>query len=156
MAAIFLFYQYQHLMCQVPANEHSWQVWFKLTRSFFCYINKLIFNEMMRRSAFYKTNTLGWIFIVLADWNNSPQTCCPTRTHYPDSVPKSYLILLNTAWLSEKKQIPMLLSLGWLIIPLMLSEWFEKRIEMWKLKDVAKIIQQLSGQWVILEALGDL
>jgi hypothetical protein len=35
--------------------------------------NKLIFNEMMMRSALYQTNTLSWIFIVLAPWNNSLQ-----------------------------------------------------------------------------------
>ena len=35
--------------------------------------NKLIFNEMMMRSALYWTNTLSWIFIVLAHWNNSPR-----------------------------------------------------------------------------------
>ena len=34
--------------------------------------NKLIFNEMMMRSALYYTNTLSWIFIVPAHWNNSP------------------------------------------------------------------------------------
>jgi len=28
--------------------------------------SKLIFNEMMMKSALYKTNTLGYIFIVLA------------------------------------------------------------------------------------------
>jgi len=28
--------------------------------------NKLIFNEIMMKSALYKTNTLSWIFIVLA------------------------------------------------------------------------------------------
>ena len=33
-------------------------------------VNKLIFNEMMMRSILYKTNTLSWIFIVLA---HSPQ-----------------------------------------------------------------------------------
>jgi len=30
------------------------------------YENKLIFNEMMMRSALYQTNMLSWIFIVLA------------------------------------------------------------------------------------------
>ena len=35
--------------------------------------NKLIFNEMMMRSILYYTNTLSWIFIVLAHWINSPQ-----------------------------------------------------------------------------------
>jgi hypothetical protein len=33
---------------------------------------KLIFNEMMMRSALYWTNALSFIFIVLAHWNNSP------------------------------------------------------------------------------------
>jgi len=36
--------------------------------------NKLIFNAVMMRSALYKTcklNMLSWIFIVLAQWNNS-------------------------------------------------------------------------------------
>ena len=35
--------------------------------------NKLIFNETMMRSALYYTNTLSWIFIVPAHWNNSPR-----------------------------------------------------------------------------------
>jgi hypothetical protein len=35
--------------------------------------NKLIFNEMMMRSALYQINTLSCIFIVLAHWNNSPR-----------------------------------------------------------------------------------
>ena len=32
--------------------------------------NKLIFNEMMMRSALFYTNTPSWIFIVLAHWNS--------------------------------------------------------------------------------------
>ena len=34
--------------------------------------NKLISNEMIMRSALLQTNTLSWIFIVLAHWNKSP------------------------------------------------------------------------------------
>jgi hypothetical protein len=34
--------------------------------------NKLIFSEMMMRSALCNTSTLSLIFIVLAHWNNSP------------------------------------------------------------------------------------
>ena len=34
--------------------------------------NKLIFNEIMMRSSLYKTNTLSWIYIVLAHWDNIP------------------------------------------------------------------------------------
>jgi hypothetical protein len=33
--------------------------------------NKLIFNEMMMRSALYLTKMWSWIFIVLALWNKS-------------------------------------------------------------------------------------
>jgi hypothetical protein len=35
--------------------------------------NKLIFNEMMMRSALHQTNTPSWTFIVLAHRNNGPQ-----------------------------------------------------------------------------------
>ena len=34
--------------------------------------NKYIFDEMMMRSAFYLTNTLSWICIVLAHCNSMP------------------------------------------------------------------------------------
>ena len=34
---------------------------------------KLIFNKMMMKFALYKINTLSWIFLVLAYWNNSPR-----------------------------------------------------------------------------------
>jgi len=40
---------------------------------------------MMMMSALYKINTLSWIFIMLAHWNNIP----PTRSHYSDSDPTS-------------------------------------------------------------------
>ena len=56
---------------------------------------KLIFNEMMMRSASY--NMLSWIFIVLAHWNN-----------------QSLLFLLNAACLAEKQQIPIIVfGLTW-------------------------------------------
>jgi hypothetical protein len=35
--------------------------------------NKLMFNEMMMRSALFYIGTQSWTFIVLAHWNNSPQ-----------------------------------------------------------------------------------
>ena len=35
--------------------------------------NKLLFNELMMKSASYSHNTLSWIFIVIAHWNNSPR-----------------------------------------------------------------------------------
>ena len=35
--------------------------------------NKLMFNKMMMRSALFYTNTLRWMLIVLAHWNNSPR-----------------------------------------------------------------------------------
>jgi hypothetical protein len=33
--------------------------------------NKLHFDEMMMMSALYWTNTLGWIFIMLAHWKEN-------------------------------------------------------------------------------------
>jgi hypothetical protein len=50
------------------------------------------FNEMMMMSAFYKTNTLNWIFIKLAHRNNSSRvdmSCRSTQTHYADFEPTS-------------------------------------------------------------------
>ena len=44
----------------------------KPIQQFFSYI-MLIFNAMMMRPALFQTNTLSWIFIVLAHWNNSLQ-----------------------------------------------------------------------------------
>jgi hypothetical protein len=34
--------------------------------------NKLHFDEMLMMSAFYKINRPSWVFIVLPQWNNSP------------------------------------------------------------------------------------
>jgi hypothetical protein len=52
--------------------------------------NKLIFNEMMMRSAMYLTNTFGWIFIVLSHWKNRPRIdISPHSDTYPDSEPTS-------------------------------------------------------------------
>jgi len=34
---------------------------------------QVTFNEIMMRSALFNTNTLSWIFIMLAHWNNSPR-----------------------------------------------------------------------------------
>ena len=70
--------------------------------------NKLIFNEIMMRSALYKTNMLSWCFIVLAHWNYSPRI---------DMLPRSdtlswfranpfLLFLLNAACFAEIQQIP--------------------------------------------------
>jgi hypothetical protein len=36
------------------------------------YFFATIFNELMMRSALYYTNTLSWISILLAHWNNCP------------------------------------------------------------------------------------
>ena len=72
--------------------------------------NKLIFNEMMMRSALYLTNTLSWI--VLAHWNNSPQI---DVSPHLDTLSwfrfnPSLLFLCNAACLAEKQQIPILNS----------------------------------------------
>ena len=52
--------------------------------------NKLIFNEMMIRSALCYTNMLSWILqCQLTETPVRRQTCRPTGTHYPDSEPTS-------------------------------------------------------------------
>ena len=60
------------------------------------------------RSALYSTNTLSWIFIVLAHWNNTPPiNMSPTLTHYPDSKPTSldsFSLMLNAYLRSSKYQ----------------------------------------------------
>ena len=68
----------------------------------------LHFNEIMMRSTLFKTNTLSWIFILLAHWNNSP--CIDMSLHsgtlfwFRDN--QSLLLLLRAACLAEKQQIP--------------------------------------------------
>ena len=59
--------------------------------------NKLLFNKM--------TNTLSWIFIVLALWNNSPRVdmLLHTDTLFWFRADQSLLILLNAVYLAEKK-----------------------------------------------------
>jgi hypothetical protein len=72
--------------------------------------NKLIFNEMMMRSALYKTNTRSWIFVVLAQWNTSFRI---DRSPKPDTLTwfpsKQYLLFLrNDVCLEEKQHIHIL------------------------------------------------
>jgi hypothetical protein len=71
--------------------------------------NKLIFNEMMMRSALYETNTLSWMFIVLAHWN-SPLVDMSFHldTLYWFQANQSLLFLPNAACLAEKQQIPII------------------------------------------------
>ena len=69
--------------------------------------NKLIFSEMMIRSALFQTNKLSWIFIALAHWNNSLRI---NMSPYSDTLfwfwaNQSLLLLLNAACLVEKQQI---------------------------------------------------
>ena len=70
--------------------------------------NKLIFNEMMMRSALYLTNTQTWIFIVLVRWNNSPQVdmSLHSETLYWFRASQSLLFNFNAACLAEKQQVP--------------------------------------------------
>jgi len=64
---------------------------------------------MMMRSAFYYTNTLNWIFIVLAHLNNSPWIDLPhSDTLSLFRANQSLLFLLNAACLAERQQIPFL------------------------------------------------
>jgi hypothetical protein len=70
--------------------------------------SKLVFNEMMMkmRSALYYTNTLSWIFIVLAHWNNSLRI---DMSPHLDTLSwfranQSFLFLRNPACLAEKQK----------------------------------------------------
>jgi len=71
-----------------------------------CYILK----EMMMMSKLYKTNTLSWIFIVLAHWNNSPwvDMSLHSDTLFWFRANQSLLLFLSAACLAEKQQIPIL------------------------------------------------
>jgi hypothetical protein len=66
--------------------------------------NKLIINEMIMR---YKTNTLNWILIVLAHWNNSPRIDMSLHMHtlFWFRGNPYLLFLLNAACSVEKQQI---------------------------------------------------
>jgi hypothetical protein len=84
------------------------------TLQFFSYINhvenKLIFNEMMMKSALHYTNMLCRIFILLAHCNNSPRI---DMSPHSDTLSwfwanQSFLFLLNNVCLAEKQQIPIL------------------------------------------------
>ena len=61
--------------------------------------NKLIFIEMMMRSALFLTNTLNMIFILLAHWNNSPRVDMSFHTYtlFWFRANQSLLFLLNAA-----------------------------------------------------------
>ena len=76
--------------------------------------NKLIFNEMMMRSALYQTNTLSlsWICIVLAHCKHS---LLKDMSPHSDSLSRfranqSLLFLLNVVCLAGKQKIPILQS----------------------------------------------
>ena len=69
---------------------------------------KLLFDEMMLRSALYLTSTLSWIFIVLAHWNNSPwvDMSLHSGTLFMFRANQSLLFLLSDSYLGEKQQVP--------------------------------------------------
>jgi hypothetical protein len=66
--------------------------------------NKLIFSEMMMRSALYQTNKLRWIFIVQSHWNNSPRIDMSSHSLIPSQL--VFALILNAVRLAEKQQIP--------------------------------------------------
>ena len=64
--------------------------------------NKLITNEMMMRSALFLTNTMSWIWIVLAHWNNNPRVemLLYSDTWFWFRANQYFLFLRNAACLS--------------------------------------------------------
>ena len=84
--------------CCLAPNEHFLQIYYEK--------NKFLFNEMVM-SALYQTNML--YFIVLSHGNNGRgQTCCSTRTPYPESEPTSrcsYYIMVFTRYTTDASYI---------------------------------------------------
>jgi hypothetical protein len=76
--------------------------------------NKFMFNEIMMRSALYSANTLSYIYIVLADWNNNPWT---DMSLHLDTLSwfranQSLLLLRNAVYVAEKQQITNFIVFG--------------------------------------------
>jgi hypothetical protein len=112
-----------YLIIRIPGENHravgvsEWLLFNANSAIFQLYHgeNKLIFNEMMIRSALFQTNKLSWICIALAHWNNSLRI---DMSPYSDTLfwfwaNQSLLLLLNAKWSAEKQQIPILYSLFW-------------------------------------------
>jgi len=83
-------------LCEVSDSAISWKEQFTL-------------DEIMI-NAFYQTNKLTWIFIVLAHWNNSLWV---DMSLHMDTLSwfqanQSLFVLLNAACLAQKQQIPIL------------------------------------------------
>ena len=78
--------------------------------------NKLIFNEMMMRSALYSTNKPSWIFYIansLKQQSTDRHFALHKDTLFWFRANQSLLFLLNAACLAEKQQIPILQYLVW-------------------------------------------
>ena len=68
--------------------------------------NRLIFNEMIMRTALSYANTLSSIYIVLVHWNNSPRIDLSPHSGTLSwfRVNQSFLFLLNAACLSRNNK----------------------------------------------------
>ena len=74
---------------------------------------QVTFDEMIMLTARYWTNTLSWVFIVLEHWNKHLRIDMSLHSNTLSWfwTIKSFLYLLNAAFLTEKQQIPILYSL---------------------------------------------
>jgi hypothetical protein len=107
-----------YLIIRIPGENHravgvsEWLL-FKANSAIFQLYhgdNKLIFKEMMMKSALFQTNKLSWFFIAIVHCNNCLRV---DRSLYSDTLfwfwaNQSLLLLLHGAWLAEKQQIPIL------------------------------------------------
>ena len=78
--------------------------------------SNLYLNEMTMMSACIRSTCLVGFFIVLVYWNNNLQV---DMRLYSDTlswlwVNQTLLLLLNTACIAEKEQIPIIVSFVWL------------------------------------------
>ena len=88
---------HEHRNTASNSVSYSIAVWVRQLAIFQLYHgeNELIFNEMMVRSALYKTNTLSWICIVLAHWNNNPRIDMSPRLGHIILIPSQSVFSLS-------------------------------------------------------------
>lgn len=71
---------------------------------------KLQFDEIIMMFALYWNNVVSWIFIMQAHWHGGYKYAAPLAHFILLFCGSQYLLLLlNSAWLAEKQQMPLLL-----------------------------------------------
>jgi hypothetical protein len=106
-------------LTMTSASPCGWRLWvsewllFNVNSTIFQLYHgeKLIFNEIMTRSALYYTNTLSWFFLILlVHWNNSSRIDMSPHwyTLFWFRANQTLLFLFNAACFSKKQHTPSL------------------------------------------------